>query len=194
MAKMKPFRLRPAVWATAAAALTLAGPAFAHGGAHLESDPWAAWALTPDIILAALLVGGLYAAGLGGGRGADAAATWRHMSFFAGLAVIFLALQSPVEPLSDHLFLVHQIEHLLLRMAGPMLLALAFPPGPLIRGLPGWGRRYLVQPVAPVARCTASSPFSPIRRRRRGCSSPRSTSGRCRTTTTRRCWRRRCMT
>ena len=87
-------------------------------------DPWSVWPLTPGITLAILLVAYIYIAGQR--HSANSANSdhqgLRHFAFFGGLAALFLALQSPIEPISDHLFVVHQVEHMLLRTVAPMLL------------------------------------------------------------------------
>ena len=45
---------------------------------------------------------------------------WRSACFYAGLAVLVIALASPIEPLSEQLFWVHMIQHvLLLARRGP---------------------------------------------------------------------------
>jgi putative membrane protein len=118
---------------------------------HLISprETWSAWPLTPGLTIATLLVLWVY---VRGARGRAAAPVERrgalaHLSFFAGVAAIFLALQSPLETLSDHLFIAHQVEHMLLRTVGPMLLVLATPQAALLRGLPRWLRRGLVAPL-----------------------------------------------
>lgn len=54
--------------------------------------------------------------------------------FAAGLACLFIALQSPLDTLADLLFLMHMIQHLLLIMVAPPLL-LAGLPSPFIRWL-----------------------------------------------------------
>ncbi|MFC3674306.1 cytochrome c oxidase assembly protein [Ferrovibrio xuzhouensis] len=129
--------------------LLTAWPAFAHGGEDLtEATAWTAWDLTPDIVIPTLLVAACYIAGLL--RRANAAQpvpAWRHVAFFAGLAAVFIALQSPVDPVAERLFFVHQIQHLLLRMIGPMLIALAWPQGILTAGLPAGARRTVLVPV-----------------------------------------------
>lgn len=57
-------------------------------------------------------------------------------SFVAGLAVLFLALESPLDAF-DSLFLsAHMAQHLLLMMVAPPLLLLGGPVLPLLRGLP----------------------------------------------------------
>lgn len=137
--------------------LLTAGDALAHGGLHPGESLWLAWRLTPDITLGTLLVAGLYIAGLrrrrsrggsrtGGARG-ERTRTLRHLSFFAGLAAIFLALQSPIDPIAERVFFVHQVQHLLLRMIGPMLLMLAAPQGVLRAGLPDVVRRGVLRPI-----------------------------------------------
>ena len=57
--------------------------------------------------------------------------------YLGGLATIFLALASPIEPLAAWLLQVHMIQHVLLMMVAPPLLWLGAPLFPLIRGLPG---------------------------------------------------------
>lgn len=126
-----------------------ASPALAHTGEEIAGGPlWAAWDLTPDIVVPTLLVAGFYVAGMVRRRSAPSRISpWRHVMFFAGLAAIFLSLESPVDALADHLFFAHQIQHLLLRMLGPMLLALSWPAAMLTAGTPRALRRAVVAPV-----------------------------------------------
>lgn len=122
--------------------------AHAHGVLKPGENAWTAWNLTPEITLGTLLVAGLYVAGLWRRQHkTDTVRVWRHVSFFAGLAAIFLALQSPIDPIAERVFLVHQVQHLLLRMIGPMLLFLAAPQGLLVAGTPDWAQRRIVTPV-----------------------------------------------
>jgi cytochrome c oxidase assembly factor CtaG/ferredoxin len=57
-------------------------------------------------------------------------------AFYGGLAMIYLALASPLEPFSALLLQVHMLQHLLLTMVAPPLLWLGAPLLPLLRGLP----------------------------------------------------------
>jgi cytochrome c oxidase assembly factor CtaG len=68
-------------------------------------------------------------------------------AFLGGLAAIFLALASPIEPFSALLLQVHMAQHLLLMMAAPPLLWLGAPLFPLLRGLPKPIRTYWVAPL-----------------------------------------------
>src|SRR5208282_285195 len=52
---------------------------------------------------------------------------WRTASFMAGLLAIDLALQSPVAAMTGTYFEAHVIQHLLLMVVGPPLLALGAP-------------------------------------------------------------------
>src|SRR6185295_20191090 len=61
---------------------------------------------------------------------------WRLVSFFGGIATLFLALLSPLDAFAGLLLQVHMIQHLLLMMIAPPLLLLGMPYLPLLCGLP----------------------------------------------------------
>lgn len=123
--------------------------ALAHGGAEPAGGfVWSAWVFTPDIVIATLTLVLVYAAGMARrAKSTEPLPSWRPISFFVGLAFVFLALQSPIDSVAEHLFFVHQVQHLLLRMVGPMLIALSSPQGILVAGLPAWVRRSLLAPL-----------------------------------------------
>jgi len=129
-------------WLCAAALLLTAAPALAHGD-HLErgTNPWSLWQLSPEIILGLAIAGLIY---WRGSRHGLVDSRWRIAAFFGGLAALFVALISPVEELSDHIFAVHQVEHMLLRSVAPMLLFLSAPQGAMVRGSPQWLARFFV--------------------------------------------------
>ena len=68
-------------------------------------------------------------------------------AFWGGLATIFLALASPIEPFASLLLQVHMVQHVLLMMAAPPLLWLGAPLFPLLRGLPEPIRTYWIAPL-----------------------------------------------
>ena len=114
----------------------------------MPHNPCSAWQFTPDIVLVTLLVAVLYGVGLWRSRNKQQATRrWHGVSFYAGLAAMFLALQSPIDTFSEHVFALHQVQHMLLHSLGPMLLMLAAPQGLLIAGIPEWLRRYVLAPV-----------------------------------------------
>jgi putative membrane protein len=72
---------------------------------------------------------------------------WRLCSFLSGLAVIWLAIASPLDGFADVLLSAHMVEHLLLMSFAPPLLLLGYPVVPLLRGFPRWITVYLLGPL-----------------------------------------------
>ena len=68
---------------------------------------------------------------------------WRVVAFYAALATIVAALDSPIDELADKLFWVHMVQHVLLMMIAAPLLVLAAPWLPVWKGLPLGARRTL---------------------------------------------------
>jgi putative membrane protein len=75
----------------------------------------------------------------------------RMASFFVGLAVLWLAIGSPMDGLADALLSAHMVEHLLLMSVVPPLLLWGLPVVPLLRGLPVLLRRSIVGPLLRVS-------------------------------------------
>jgi len=72
---------------------------------------------------------------------------WREWSWYAGLAVLFVALASPIAAYDTTLFSVHMVQHLLLTLAAPPLLALAAPITLVLRVASPQTRRGVILPV-----------------------------------------------
>ena len=71
-----------------------------------------------------------------------------HLACYSsGLAIVLLALASPIEPFSGLLLSVHMLQHLLLMMVAPPLLWLGAPALPLLRGLPLVVQRHWIGPL-----------------------------------------------
>ena len=137
--------------AAAAIALTLtaAPAALAHGGIDAGQEPWTAWNTNPLPTVLVLLAAYIYLNGLANWeRPSHPVNNWRKASFLFGLFLIFFALQSPLDPLSDHLLSFHQAQHFILRMLAPMFILLGAPLTPMLRGLPGWARQGVIRPLA----------------------------------------------
>lgn len=71
----------------------------------------------------------------------------RLASFLAGLAVLWLAIGSPLDAFADVLLSAHMVEHLLLMSVVPPSILLGLPLVPLLRGMPGWCRDALAGPL-----------------------------------------------
>jgi cytochrome c oxidase assembly factor CtaG/polyferredoxin len=72
---------------------------------------------------------------------------WRLLAFASGLALVFLALASPLDAFANLLLQVHMIQHLLLMMIAPPLLLSGAPYLPLLLGSPRWLVRDVVGPL-----------------------------------------------
>ena len=72
---------------------------------------------------------------------------WRTLSFLIGVLLIYVVMQTYVDYLSQHMFWVHRLQHLLLHHLGPFFIVLATPHEILGRGLPERWRRRVLLPV-----------------------------------------------
>src|SRR5258708_17114067 len=87
------------------------------------------WPLDPWLLVALLVGAGIYLRGWLALRRRDPR-RWHggHLAaFLGGLAAIYLALASPIEPFAALLLQVHMAQHLLLMMLAPPLLLLGAP-------------------------------------------------------------------
>jgi cytochrome c oxidase assembly factor CtaG len=125
----------------------------------------AQWSFDPSVVIGLVLAALLYWRGRHPHAGTRPAGRWRllsvvsetrkapprlwhALSFYAGLAVIFVALESPIDALSAYLFSFHMIQHLLLIMVAAPLLLLGDPAVTLLRGIPLTLRRPALQSLA----------------------------------------------
>lgn len=114
--------------ALAVAALAPAA-AHAHEG-HDRALTLAAWTWDPSVILGIIALLGLYLYRLGRLTESERASVppWRAALFLAGLATVFLALESPLDVGGDeYLFTFHMAQHQLLIMVAAPLLLLGTP-------------------------------------------------------------------
>ncbi len=133
-----------------------------------SSAAFSSWTFDWTAIIALTLTLGLYLRGWLYGRTLlrDERDGPRLAFFAGGLAIVFLAVASPLDAF-DSLFLsVHMTQHLLLMMLAPPLILLGRPFLPLLRGLP---KTFVVEGIAPflawpalkrVAACVTAPPLT----------------------------------
>lgn len=108
-------------------------------------DLWAAWNLAPLPLVAFAVAAWAYRRGLGrlwSAAGTGEVVAGRHaVAFAAGLAVLAVAVVSPLDPLADALFAAHMSQHLLITLVVPPLLVFGRPAPVFSRALPPATRR-----------------------------------------------------
>jgi putative membrane protein len=109
------------------------------------------WSFDPFLILA-VVVAGWHEAGLWRlARRSRPERTrerrLRSLWFYAGLVVLLIAVESPVDYWSDDYLFVHMIQHLLLMFAAPSLIVAGAPWQPLLAALPGRSGRSVTRGV-----------------------------------------------
>lgn len=106
----------------------------------------------------------LYLRGLSAFRGKVPVKPWQKVCFFSGIAILVAALSPPIDPLSDRLFFMHMIQHLMIVMVGIPLILFGVPYYVSLRGLPPWVRRHLYFPIIknPVVRLLTKILANPI--------------------------------
>jgi putative membrane protein len=99
------------------------------------------WSFDPFIILVAVVVvwheTGLYRLAKRSRPERTRERRIRSLWFYAGLLVLLLAVESPIDYWADSYFMVHMLQHLLLMFAAPSLVVAGAPGQPLLAALPG---------------------------------------------------------
>lgn len=110
-----------------------------------------AWSVEPAVVAPVIAAATLYALGFRtlARRMPERFSAPRAIAFMAGLAIILVALCSPLDALGHRLLQAHMIQHMLLMLAAPPLIWAGSPTAPLLVGLPRSVRR-------PVARILAA--------------------------------------
>ncbi len=139
--------------------------AHAHDGLAAGQNALTAWNTNPIPSFGLMLAAYLYLTGLSRWqRPTHPVGRWQKISFFSGLVVIFIALQSPIDAIAEHMFSFHQIQHILIRMVAPLLILGGAPLTPMLRGLPTWALLGVVRPVVsnPLVRIAYDRLTNPV--------------------------------
>jgi putative copper resistance protein D len=146
--------LRPALAAVAAASFgaLAAAPVAAHGPVPPEppdaTNLLLGWSVEPVLVLPLLATAVAWWWLLGAADRAHPdhpVSAVRRWSFLAGLLAIAVALQSGIERYDTTLFSIHMVQHILLTLVAPPLLALGAPVTQLLRAAsPGTRARWIL--------------------------------------------------
>jgi len=134
-------------------AIAIPSSAFAHGDGAVE--PTVAllidgWSFDLDLWLPVILMAVVYwkaADRVDGRHPQNPVPRWRRWAWLAGLAIIVLAIASPISFYDTTLFSVHMVQHLLLTMLAAPLLVLAAPITLLLRVATPEARQRWILPV-----------------------------------------------
>jgi putative membrane protein len=109
------------------------------------------WSFDPFIILVAVVVAwhetGLYRLAKRSRPERTRERRIRSLWFYAGLLVLLLAVESPIDYWADSYFMVHMVQHLLLMFAAPSLVVAGAPGQPLLAALPGRSAKTVTRSV-----------------------------------------------
>jgi putative membrane protein len=109
------------------------------------------WSFDPFLILAIVVVGwhevGLWRLARRSRPERTRERRVRSLWFYAGLGLLLLAVESPIDYWADDYFSVHMIQHLLLMFAAPSLIVAGAPWQPLLDALPGRSGRSVTRGV-----------------------------------------------
>jgi len=107
------------------------------------------WPLSPWTVAALLASAAVYLRGYRVLRGAGSRRIGPReaSAFLGGLSALFIALESPIEPLTSLLLSMHMAQHLLLMLVAAPLIVLGAPELPTLIGLPESVRRIWILPL-----------------------------------------------
>jgi putative membrane protein len=119
-----------------------------HGEPHGDLSWWQVWNADPEVLIPIALGALFYLNGLRRWQERSRLhSNWRVASYFSGLALLLLALESPVDYLGEHHFTFHMIQHELIMMLAVPLILLGAPTTPSLLGLPAVLRMGVLRPL-----------------------------------------------
>lgn len=102
------------------------------------------WDFSPTVCIVCAASAVLYARGLQALRArGEPTGFWPPLAFFVGLALDYVVLQTYVDYLSQHMFWIHRLQHLILHHVAAVLIVLASPGRVMREGVPAaWRAEY----------------------------------------------------
>ncbi len=94
------------------------------------------WEFSSVLFAACAVALALYWRGLRRVPAAQQPSIGRRIAFFSGLLLVYFVMQTRFDYLSQHMFYLHRLQHLVLHHLGPFLIALSAPLAVLAAGVP----------------------------------------------------------
>ncbi len=102
---------------------------------------WMPYEFSWTVFLCCVGAAGFYIRGFCSSPQRERPGRWRRTSFFLGVGLIYISMQTWLDYAAQHMFFIHRLQHLILHHTGPFLLALSDPAKVIWRGLPTGLRR-----------------------------------------------------
>ncbi len=120
---------------------------------HDVVDPnapmWARWSFDPQFLVPLGFAVWFYVRGLRRWTTRSREHPWWQTAFFfLGVVLLILALESPIDSLSEDYFAFHMLQHEILMMLAVPALLLGAPTTPSLRGMPRWLRLGVIRRLA----------------------------------------------
>lgn len=106
------------------------------------------WEFSPTLVVVCVASAVLFGLGMRQ-RKRDGLSTgfWRTLSFYVGLIMIYAVMHTYIDYLSQHMFWIHRVQHLVLHHLAPFLIVLAAPHEIMGQAIPSRWRTKLLSPL-----------------------------------------------
>jgi putative membrane protein len=106
------------------------------------------WEFSPTLLISWIVAALLFGLGLRQRRREGLrTGFWRTLSFYLGLVMIYVVMQTYYDYLSQHMFWIHRLQHLVLHHLAPFLIVLAYPHEVMAYGIPQRWRSGVLIPL-----------------------------------------------
>lgn len=120
-----------------------------HNAINPDLPLWANWSFDPQFLVPVAIAAWFYVHGLTRWTERSRAHPWwRTASYFAGLALLVTAIESPLDRLAEEYLSFHMIQHELMMTVAVPLILLGAPTTPTLRGMPRWLRLGVIRRLA----------------------------------------------